>query len=145
VAHQEAVAEVLAARGIVRARSAVEHAQRDLAPTIGHVEEQTPIAASERAQNREVGRALHVALSIPGRPGEVHDALVHAGRWMHGEVERADDLLVGAGGTEGSAAENGLASVDLESRHRHDSLPRPQRAAISPTTLTRVRSELPGR
>ncbi len=48
VAHEELIAEVFPGRRIVRARGAVEHAERDLAPAVRHVEEQ-PAAARRRA------------------------------------------------------------------------------------------------
>jgi hypothetical protein len=107
--------------------------------------EEAPVAASERPEQIEVRGGLDPALGVPGSQGQIGDDLVHGARWIHGEVKDPGDPLVGAGRAEAGASEHGLASLDLESRHRHGILPRPQRAAMSPTTRTRVRSELPGR
>ena len=119
VAHEKPVAEVLRARGVVRPRCAVEHAEGDLASPVGHVEKKATAAPAEGAEQVEVRRGLDSSRGVPRGKLEVSDGLVHGQARIHLEAEHPHDLLVGAGRAEGGAVQHGLASFYLESHHGH--------------------------
>ena len=72
------------------ARRAVEHAERDLAPAVRHVEEQ-PAARppSSGPQQVEVGGELDEPARVARRQPQVRDRLVLPGRRVRGEVQHA--------------------------------------------------------
>jgi hypothetical protein len=123
VAHQELIAEILAGRRVVRARSGVEHAEGDLAAAVGHVEEQPAAPAVERPQEVEVGGVLHEPAGIARGQTQVRDRLVGPGRRIRGEVQHALELLVRVGrparALERGAVQHRLAPDDLEPDHSH--------------------------
>jgi len=127
VAHQELITEIFLGNRVVRARGAVEHAERDLAPAVRHVEEQPAAPAVERSQEIEVGGVLHEPARVAGRQAQVRDRLVRLGRRIRREAQHALDLLVGAPGPvhplahtlEYRAVQHRLAPGDLQPDDSH--------------------------
>ena len=121
--HQEAVAEVRLRGRILHADGAVEHAERDLAAAVRHVEQQRAVAAAgiDRPQQVEVRRALDEPLGVARSSVEVGDLLVELVRGVDREAQHAGDLLVCAGRAEGATGEHGLTLLDVEADDGHGS------------------------
>src|SRR5450759_2126414 len=117
--HQEAVAEIGGRAGIGDARRAVEHAERDLAAAVGHVEQQPPLALARinGLQQIKVGRELDASLGVLLREPDVSDLPMQRMSGIGGEADHPRDLFIGAGIAEGFSAENHFAFLDIETRH----------------------------
>ena len=122
VAHEEAVAEVLPRRRVVRAHDAVEQRERHLSPTVGHVEQEPPAPPAHRPQQIEVGPRLDQPPVIPRGPVEVGDRPIRGQRRIHGEANHTDQFLVGARLPERGPREDGLTPLDLQSHDCHENL-----------------------
>jgi len=77
-AHQEAVAEVLARGRVVRPGRAVEHAERDLAAAVRHIQEEAAIASAGGAKEIEVRGGLDEPLGIARGQAQIGDGLIGA-------------------------------------------------------------------
>jgi hypothetical protein len=121
VTHQEAVTEVLDRARVRHPHRAVQHAEGDLPAAVRHVQQQAAVAARglDRPQQIESTGELHAPLGVARRAAEIADARVHGMAGIHGEPQRAGDLLVGAGGAEGPAVEHERTGVDVEHGHGH--------------------------
>ena len=117
--HQEAVSEIGGRAGIGDAQRAIEHAERDLAAAVGHIEQQPPVALarSDGLQQIKVGRELDASLGVLLREPDVSDLPMQRMSGIGGEADRPGDLLIGAGIAKGFPAENHFAFLDIETRH----------------------------
>ena len=78
LAHQETVAEVLARGRVVRPGRAVEHAERDLAAAVRHIQEEAAIASAGGAKEIEVRGGLGEPLGIARGQAQIGDGLIGA-------------------------------------------------------------------
>ena len=105
--HQKAAAGMLRVSPV---RRAVEPRHDRLVAAIGHVEDETAVAAIEieRLQDPEVALILDVALSVARGPIEVDDPGIQGVRRIEFAEYRAVQPLIRADSTEFRAAEHGL-------------------------------------
>lgn len=114
---REAVAEVGQGLGIVHALRAVgDVAEQHLAAAVVHFVEDAAVAPCGvvRAQHEEVRRVLDHAARIAWRFIDQRDALVGGVRRIDLALRGADDALIGAGRTEGSAIGQWLDGLDVD-------------------------------
>src|SRR5262249_7582777 len=106
--HQETVAEIRLGGWIGYRRCAVESAKDVLAPAVEDIEECDAVAAGGvlRGEGVKISGKRHPAGSIARRLVEIDDGAIAGMCGVAREKHLPDDLLVGARGAEGLAAEN---------------------------------------
>ena len=110
--HQQAIAEVVVARGIATPGGAIEIWQQRLAAAIAHLEQRDGAARGRppRPQHHEVRGGLHAAARIAGCVDEVDDGRIRGVRGIQLQLDRSRELFV-------VAAEDVLPRADDDATH----------------------------